>query len=94
MEDLPVLDVWNMDTDTLEEIGCVFDAHGRDELRPMNMCYDDANRIRIDDELLAALGINGGLRTHMDDIRRRFCREPVVRCGRVDEALDAAELLA
>ena len=94
MAGMPVLDVWNMDADALKKIGNVFDRRGRDKLRPMNMCYDDVNRMRIDDELLAALGINRGLRACMDDIRRRFCREPVVRCGRVDDALDAAGPLA
>ena len=90
MASLPVLDVWNMDADTLKGIGRVFDTHGRDELRSMNMCYDDANRMRMDDELLMALEIGDGLRDHMDDIRVRFCREPQVRKRRVDEALDAA----
>ena len=94
MAGMPVLDVWHMDQDTLREVGRVFDRHSRLELRPMNMCYDDANRIRIDEELLTVLGIDGRLRACMDDIRRRFCREPVVRCGRRDAALDARGLLA
>ena len=90
MASMPVLDVWNMDKYTLSEIKRIFDDHAHDELLPMNMCYADTNRIMIDDELLRVLGINGGLRDHMDDIRQRFCREPVVRCGRVDDVLDAA----
>ena len=94
MVSMPVLDVWNMNHATMVEIGRMFDERSRDNLLPMNMCYTDDNRIRIDDELLAVLGIDAGLRASMDDIRRRFCREPVVRCGRVDEALDAAGPLA
>ena len=89
MASMPVLDVWNMDQNALDEIKCVFDNHGHDELLPMNRCYTDINRMQIDDELLRLLGINGGLRACMDDIRRRFCREPVVRCGRTDDVLDA-----
>ena len=94
MASMPVLDVWDMNHATMDAIGRVFDERSRDNLLPMNMCYTDDNRIRIDDELLAVLGIDARLRDAMDDIRRRFCREPVVRDGRVDEALDAAEPLA
>ena len=90
MAGMPMLDVWNMSRDILEGIGRVFDAHCRDNLRPMNRCYADAARIRVDDGLLEALGINEGLRVCMGDIRRRFCREPQVRKRRVDAELDAA----
>ena len=89
MASMPVLDVWNMSRDILEGIGRVFDERSHDELLPMNMCYADPNRIQIDNELLALLGIGERLRASMDDIRRRFCREPVVRCRRADDALDA-----
>lgn len=88
MANMPVLDVWNRDSNILGGVARVFDRHCRDVLRPMNMCYDDANRIRIDEELLTVLGVNRGIRACMDDIRQRFCREPTVRCGRVDAALD------
>ena len=91
MVNMPVLDVLSMDVRTLEAIEDIFDTRGCDELRPMNMCYDDANRMRIDDELLTALRIDNGLRAHMDEIRVRFCREPQVRKRRVDGVLDAAE---
>lgn len=94
MANMPVLDVWRITRDTLEQIEQVFNGHCHDVLRPMNMCYDDANRIKIDEELLTALDVNEGLRARMDDIRRRFCREPTVRCGRRDTALDGRDPLA
>ena len=51
----------------------------------MNLCYRDENRMAMDAEMLSVLGID----EPMDDVRIRFCREPLVRKGRKDPKLDA-----
>lgn len=86
MEHMPILDVSRLDQRTIKAFNRIFDRHFNDKLRPMNMCYSDPIRNAIDNEMLSALKIDYPL----DDIRLRFCREPVVRCGRNDYSLDSA----
>ena len=85
MEHMPVLDVNRLDQRTINTFDRIFDRHFNDKLEPMNMCYSDPVRNAIDSEMISALKIDYPL----DDIRLRFCREPVVRGGRIDPALDS-----
>lgn len=85
MENMPILDVNKLDQRTIKAFNRTFDRYFDNKLQPMNMCYSDPIRNAIDDEIMSALKIDHSL----DDIRSRFCREPVVRSGRVDNLLDS-----
>ena len=85
MEAMAVLDVPRLKKHVLTKFDGIFDRYSDREFLPMNRCYRDPNRTDMDAEMLSALGIGESL----DDLRARFCREPLVRCGRKDPELDA-----
>ena len=85
MEDMIVLDVGKLKKPALKKLDKIFDKYRKKEFLPMNRCYKDEGRMGMDAELLSVLGIDEPI----DDIRRRFCREPLVRGGRKDAGLDA-----
>ena len=85
MEHMPVLNMAKLKKPTIKKLDRIFDKYSKKEFLPMNLCYRDENRMAMDAEMLAALGIDDLI----DDVRIRFCREPLVRCGRKDPELDA-----
>ena len=85
MEDMAVLDASKLKKHTLSKLDRIFDKYCTREFLPMNQCYRDENRAAMDAEMLSVLGID----EPVDDIRVRFCREPLVRSGRKDPELDA-----
>ena len=85
MEHMAVLDAGRLTKAAVAEFDRIFDKYRKREFLPMNRCYRDPNRSAMDTEMLSALGIGEPI----DDIRIRFCREPLVRCGRKDLELDA-----
>ena len=85
MENMAVLDASRLEKPALAKFDKIFDKYRKKNLLPMNLCYRDENRIAMDTEMLSALGID----EPVDDVRIRFCREPLVRSGRKDPELDA-----
>ena len=85
MENMAVLNVPKLKKTALAKLDRIFDKYCKKEFLPMNLCYRDENRMAMDAEMLAALGID----EPMNDLRVRFCREPLVRSGREDPELDA-----
>ena len=85
MERMAVLDAGRLTKAAIAEFDRIFDKYRKREFLPMNRCYRDPDGTAPDTEMLSALGIGESL----DDLRARFCREPLVRCGRKDPELDA-----
>ena len=85
MEHMTVLDTAKLKKPTLKKLDKIFDKYSKREFCRMNLCYKDENRMAMDAEMLSALGIDEPI----DDLRLRFCREPLVRKGRKDPELDA-----
>ena len=85
MEHMPVLDMAKLKKPMMKKLDRIFDKYCKKEFLPMNLCYRDENRTAMDAEMLAALDIDDPI----DDVRIRFCREPLVRSGRKDPELDA-----
>ena len=85
MENMKVLNVPKLRKPTIKKLDKIFDKYCKREFLPMNLCYKDKNRMDMDTEMLSVLGINEPI----DDIRIRFCREPLFRGGRKDPELDA-----
>lgn len=85
MENMAVLNASKLKKTVLAKFDKIFDKYCEKEFCRMNLCYRDENRTGMDAEMLSALGISEPI----DDIRIRFCREPLVRKGRKDPELDA-----
>ena len=85
MEHMTVLDTAKLKKPALKKLDKIFDKYSKREFCRMNLCYKDENRIGMDTEMLSVLGIDDPI----DDLRVRFCREPLVRKGREDTKLDA-----
>lgn len=90
MARMPVLDVAMLGKRAVAKLDGIFDGifdeYCGKNLLPMNLCYRDENRSAMDAETLCALGADESI----DDVRIRFCREPLVRGGRKDPELDRA----
>ena len=85
MEHMAVLDMSKLRKPALKKLDKIFDKYCKKEFCRMNLCYKDKNRMGMDAEMLSVLGIDEPI----DDLRVRFCREPLVRSGREDPELDA-----
>ena len=85
MENMAVLNVPKLKKAALAKLDRIFDKYSKKEFCRMNLCYRDENRMGMDADMLSALGIDEPI----DDVRIRFCREPLVRKGRKDPELDA-----
>jgi hypothetical protein len=77
-ETMPVLDLWRLDTNQLEELAAAFDILSTEGLRPLSEMADDPIRSRIDDAISHALGLPS-----LERIRTALGREPVITLRRL-----------